>query len=142
MPKTKQQIFDFVVKFLVKQGGPALDSQGDCVYKTSDGKKCAIGCLIPDKVYSPVFEGKSIESLLGTFKAFESVKLTQFALENEEFLVALQNTHDSLYARTDEKYWSANFFFKLSAIAKEFNLKTKKLERTKKKWKKKHAHNQ
>jgi hypothetical protein len=59
---TKQEAFDKVVKHLLKQGEPAFD--GDiCCYRTDDGKKCAAGCLIPDELYDPAWEGKAAFTL-------------------------------------------------------------------------------
>lgn len=52
---TKQEAYEKVVAHLLKQKSRALvlksypdGNQTECKYSTSDGKRCAIGCLIPD----------------------------------------------------------------------------------------------
>lgn len=46
---TLQELFDFVVGHLARQGRPAKNDDGHCVYATSsspDSLRCAVGCLI------------------------------------------------------------------------------------------------
>lgn len=64
-PLTNQQIFNRVAKHLLAQGRRAM-SNGACVYRGPGGTKCAVGCIIPDELYSPEFEGNNVE---GIFKA-------------------------------------------------------------------------
>lgn len=37
---------------------------GCCTYRGKEGKKCAIGCLIPDHMYNVHMESKSIKALM------------------------------------------------------------------------------
>jgi hypothetical protein len=66
---TKQEIFDHVLTHLRKQGKPAInetDSGEDiCAYRTDDGLKCAVGCLIPDDKYNEDLEGRSATVVYG-----------------------------------------------------------------------------
>jgi hypothetical protein len=55
--QTKQQVFDQVVKHLLKQGKRAYQEGKGCRYRTDDGLKCAVGCLLPDAAYTPDMEG-------------------------------------------------------------------------------------
>ncbi len=57
---TKQETFDKVVRALRKQGSKAMNSQRQCVYRTTDGCKCAAGHLIPDDRYEPSMEGLGV----------------------------------------------------------------------------------
>ncbi|MGQ7794435.1 hypothetical protein ACUN0C_18675 [Faunimonas sp. B44] len=57
----RQEAFDTVVRHLFKQGKQA--KFGGCVYRGPEGTKCAVGCLIPDELYSPKLEGRSVFSL-------------------------------------------------------------------------------
>lgn len=52
----KQEIFDFVVRFLLKQNQKSQNEYMIYKYHLNDGKKCAMGCLIPDKDYHPDME--------------------------------------------------------------------------------------
>lgn len=57
-PTNKNEVFDFVLKNIIKQGGPSLDIfTWECMYRGSNGRKCAVGILIPDEDFDPNFEG-------------------------------------------------------------------------------------
>lgn len=59
---TKQELFNTVVTHLFTQGKRAV-VDGRCRYKYED-TKCAVGCLIPDEMYSGRMENKGFTSLL------------------------------------------------------------------------------
>lgn len=65
-----QEIFNHVKHHLLvvqKVKAEATNQNGmkKCVYRSPDGRKCAIGCLIPDNMYKPDFEEVgSINSVL------------------------------------------------------------------------------
>jgi hypothetical protein len=50
---TNQEIFDKVARHLLTQGARSMGPNGtvQCLYRGSDGLKCAVGCLIPDELY-------------------------------------------------------------------------------------------
>lgn len=56
----KQEIFDKVCAHLLAQKGKAVGEFDACLYRASDGRKCAVGCLIEDEYYSPAIEGVSV----------------------------------------------------------------------------------
>lgn len=56
---TKQETFNIVAKHLLTQNERA-QNYSSCCYLTADGKKCAVGCLIPAGEYSPSFEGLNL----------------------------------------------------------------------------------
>ncbi len=66
----RQSVFNQMIEHLVEQGEPAIDSEYKCVYRTSSGKMCAIGCLIPDDKYDPDFEGSSASDIAGMVLPF------------------------------------------------------------------------
>jgi len=56
---TNQELFDFVVSSVIKQGGPSValtNGQIECLYRSPEGRKCAVGFLIPDDKYTPACE--------------------------------------------------------------------------------------
>ena len=61
--KPEQAIFNTVVKHLLTQNKKSMDSTGGamrreiCAYRGEGGLKCAVGCLIPDELYTPNMEG-------------------------------------------------------------------------------------
>lgn len=65
---TPQEVFDFVVNHLYKQGRPALhnitnhggDGSVKCAYRSQDGLTCAVGCLLTDEEYKPDMEYRGI----------------------------------------------------------------------------------
>lgn len=58
---TKKTLFEKVKKHLLSMKKPARDSDGICFYRTEDGKKCAIGCLLT-KPEAKKLEGSSVDS--------------------------------------------------------------------------------
>ena len=63
-----QAIFDHVITHLKVQGHPAHEEDGSCAYRAEDGSACAVGCLIPDEDYNPVFECKSLDELTANIR--------------------------------------------------------------------------
>ena len=47
-PHNWQRAFDLACEGLAEQGGPSRDAAGTCLYRGPNGRKCAIGWLIPD----------------------------------------------------------------------------------------------
>jgi len=107
---TYQEMFDKVCAHLLTQNKKAMDYEGICRYRSDDGTKCAIGCLIPDDLYEKELEGKGVRELILSEFKFSSY-LQQFDLK---FLIALQATHDC----TSPSKW----YTELEKIAIRFNL--------------------
>ena len=57
-----QEIFNRAYEGLRKQGFELALSQGTCQYRTEDGKRCAVGQLIPESKYRLEFENISISA--------------------------------------------------------------------------------
>lgn len=66
-----QDVFEFVCRHLFEQSekaqGRDAGNIGMCMYRAPDGKKCAVGCLIPDSEYKPSFEGHTVLHLTSTW---------------------------------------------------------------------------
>lgn len=58
-----QEVFNKVVRHLLTQKQKARVGT-TCMYKTPEGLKCAVGCLIPDELYSQDIEGKPADYLI------------------------------------------------------------------------------
>ena len=85
----KQEIFDKVATHLMKQMCQAKHGYF-CKYRTEEGLRCAVGCLIPDHLYSPNLEGKKVEK-----EEFTPIlKALGIRPDNVGFLSALQSIHD------------------------------------------------
>ena len=73
-----QNIFTSVVHHLQKQGVRSLDNGDACAYRGERGRKCAIGAIIPDRLYHEHMEGKRANAFIyplrfppGTYHAGE-----------------------------------------------------------------------
>ena len=60
---TDQEIFDKVLVHLREQGKRATLEKAGCAYRGDKGAMCAIGCLIPDHLYDPRIENRTIDSI-------------------------------------------------------------------------------
>jgi len=62
-PLTEQETFDKVYRHLLTQNKRAAtinkDGKTRCLYRQRN-LRCAVGCLIPDELYSPKMEDKSL----------------------------------------------------------------------------------
>lgn len=100
-----QDIFDKVAKHLLTQGERSESGFIGCVYRTPNGMKCAIGCLIDDEIYTPEIEGKSVDQL--------SI-FTNLSEKKRDLLIFLQMVHDDYSV----KEWS----HELGRVASMFDL--------------------
>lgn len=106
-PLSRTEIFKRVREHLLTQNERAEDDYG-CRYRMPDGKRCAIGCLIPDSLYSTEYEHEGIDSL--PFVLLEYLG----GLYNEDFLQDLQNVHDG--------YTPESWPIELDRVAHEYGL--------------------
>ena len=96
-----QTIFYRVVRHLLTQGEKStkvLHGYGNeqCVYKNPDGLKCAVGCLITDKEYTPEMEGKTVDGLFASYPNLAE----RLGKENFHLLNGLQLIHDHRYPKS------------------------------------------
>lgn len=144
--KTAQETFDYVVRALAEQGGPAWgpindrDEVGGCLYRAPDGRKCAFGQVLPDELYTPSMENHYIPVVIrkigadGTDKAL-STQFAQWVCEHLDMLRELQAAHDRAAKTTREskpKLWTdpwkeTGVATRLHEVAQKFGLGTKTL---------------
>lgn len=131
---TLQAIYTRVRRHLLTQGErsqvwlppPDNDSPGEyvCQYRTDSGLKCAIGCLIPDRVYHPRIEGIPISAhyLLssGDWWGPLATTLTRAGIPASETSVALLLDLQRIHDKWPVERWECA----LDAIARRFNLDT------------------
>lgn len=58
-----RDIFNKARKHLLKQKKAAKNEDGTCEYRSDNGLRCAVGCLIPKRVYDSSAEGDGIRML-------------------------------------------------------------------------------
>lgn len=90
---TEQEVFTQVKNHLISQGGKSIvkdyphQNSLTCMYRGSEGRKCAAGALIADDEYKPEMERKSWEAMIRDFNYSR----------NCVFLIAeLQAIHDNI----------------------------------------------
>jgi hypothetical protein len=69
-----------------------IGGETKCLYRTPNDEKCAVGCLIPDKLYQQKFDeadGTSVDGL-------SSEVLDYLGRENLPYLRATQQIHDDV----------------------------------------------
>lgn len=106
---TAQEVFNKVAYHLINQDKKAKEGVG-CVYRTSEGLKCAAGCLIPDEEYNPCFERSRAIILENKYGLFTRLGLN----EHMDLINYLQTIHDLSKV--------VNWKSQLRKLAKEFNL--------------------
>jgi hypothetical protein len=88
-----QVVFDKVAAHLLSQGEKSLRPGVGCAYKTDDGLKCAVGCLIEPQHYKVSIEGESIVSPKVQDVVIKSLKLR---VSSEERILAENKLIDNL----------------------------------------------
>lgn len=115
---TPQDIFDRVSEHLLKQGRAAINPTPHtpsmtCVYRAPNGDKCAVGCLIPDELYRPDFEG-----LPGHRRAIMGAAGVARTELNATLIRHLQSAHDTTLKDYGLKWWAGD----MREIAVRFDL--------------------
>jgi hypothetical protein len=99
---TAQSIFDTVARHFKKQKEQAADGV-TCVYRTLDGKSCAVGCLLTDEEAAraplgsvfKLYEDGTLPERLRPFTNGSLPYNIHEALEDNNLLSALQMIHDT-----------------------------------------------
>ncbi len=86
----QQLVFDAIVRFIRLQGGPSRQKSG-CFYRSADGRKSVIGCLLPDALYADYLEDRDPEDL----PPFVFDALGAETEDDIGFLVELEEAHDT-----------------------------------------------
>jgi len=115
-PVEAQELYDYIVEAIVKQGRPSVGDNDRCLYRGPDGLKCAAGHVIPDSMYSPVrIEDKSVDTLRRDGKLSESL------IPHAALIYYLQRAHDGT-SNMGGDFLNA-FLSDAKHTAVEFNLK-------------------
>jgi len=118
-PVEAQELFNYIVEAIVKQGRPSVGDNDRCLYRGPDGLKCAAGHVIPDSMYSEAMENQGI---VGVAEA----NLLPVSLSTHiDLITRLQYLHDkSGPCDGDGRPFAIYFHDHANQIAREqFNLK-------------------
>lgn len=111
-----QRIYEKVARHLLKQKAQSI-ANGGCAYRGENGLKCAIGCLIPDRLYRPEFDTEQFS----VWDLMQQPELSRLWKTNDEsqvdasFLTKLQSIHDD--------HCPGLWVFWLKRFAKDYGLK-------------------
>jgi hypothetical protein len=119
--KTKQETFDAVVSGLIEQGGPSAgenDCGPTCFYRGKDGRKCAVGLLVPDDEYQEEWENQAVGA---------GLDVDDWLYDNGYdilFCGRLQDAHDIpvFNGEDDDEGWLEEFIVMVDMLAKECGL--------------------
>jgi hypothetical protein len=89
-PIEAQELYDYIVEAVVKQGRPSVGDNDRCLYRGPDGLKCAAGHVIPDSMYSPVAMENS-----GVHQLQSQGELPKSLIPHKNLLGYLQDAHDA-----------------------------------------------
>lgn len=126
---TAQEIFDTVINHLLQQGGPALNYNYDdealddpvCRYRSNNGLKCAVGCLIPDDQYDPLMEGMGVTVTSPSSDPL-NCWVAKYYEPHRDLLVALQSLHDDNGMNYRNSDWQTAILRGAANIANKFGL--------------------
>jgi len=91
-----QDVFDIVAWNLLRQNARAVAfDRVKCMYRAPDGKRCAIGWLIPDDVYSKALEFFGVRDIAQRLIGSEHARFARFLYRHMALLRALQEMHDA-----------------------------------------------
>lgn len=132
---TPQEIFDYVLVFMRKQGRPAFRNMA-CKYETQgldeSGNamtlKCAAGCLFPEGFYRPEMDDRNGQEGGGyqfsnLLVAFTSIEWPQWMKDNRALINSLQSAHD-IHADLDlaQYKWLDSFEDQMVHVATNYHL--------------------
>lgn len=92
-----QQIYDTALFGLRRQGAASVNESG-CLYRGDEGRKCAVGMLIPDADYEFSMEQQCSSLLLSKYPRLAYLR------EHRALLELLQDAHDD-YLTTSVEDW-------------------------------------
>ena len=90
----EQKAFNAVVKHARKQNTKAKNDLGFCCYRAKDGKRCFIGCILPDRLYKKELEKKRFDVILKKF-GDSILSSWKYRSLDQNFGNQLQNIHDN-----------------------------------------------
>ena len=113
------EIFKRIAEHLRTQGRPAYaEDNWSCRYRAESGLSCAVGCLIPDELYNPRFEGKAAPAVINSL--YKS-GLADWR-EHTNLLEALQELHDNCELTRKGTFHKRQLASRLREIAQRFSL--------------------
>lgn len=119
MPRTNQEIFNVVAVHLLNQKARSVTGTfNDCMYYGSDGRCCAVGCLIPPDKYTPDFEGVPVPCTPSLITKIQRELLSAIDVEPDSRTLRLLRDLQFLHDQQDPLSWYSG----LGNIAQAYSL--------------------
>jgi len=97
VPETVEEFYAATREYFTRPGATLAKEKGYCRYRHKDGAKCAVGCHIPDELYTPEFEHKGLDGLINVAKETGNPLAEVFSGEDVlTFLKSAQILHDNI----------------------------------------------
>jgi hypothetical protein len=112
-PVEAQELYDYIVEAIVKQGRPSVGDNDRCLYRGPDGLKCAAGHVIPDSMYSEDMENRAL------FQLKDQKKIPKSLIRHAGLMSLLQDVHDEPLIRAD---FLNGFLSRVKIVAEMKNL--------------------
>lgn len=115
-----QSLFNQATLGVWKQARCSTDAAGGtCFYRGPNNVKCAVGHVIPDRLYDPRMEGNTVYLVLRLDLSPGLAYLKPFTA----FLDALQMSHDAMNAQITGPAFQSHWLEEVKAVAREFGPK-------------------
>jgi hypothetical protein len=128
---TKQEIFNFGLVEILKQGKPSINAETkSCLYRDADGNNCIVGKMLPEDFIekNPTANGCGVGSLINRHILPEELSWMRKG-DTPTFLRRLQGCHDDAALDnennviiTDSEEFLKKFKTKMQAFAATHNL--------------------
>lgn len=121
-----QEAFDIALNGILSQGGPSQRGgtgarNTHCLYRGPEGRKCAIGWLIPDDEYQVHFEEGSLGDVYEACPSLDGL--------DDDILDRIQRAHDNAaidagrgQPQTDMAIFKENFLTLMQSVASDYDL--------------------
>lgn len=120
-----QVLFDKVARHLFKQNKKCVDPEtNQCRYRGDNNTKCAIGILIPNRLYDPAMETERASRVMRRFPKVETI----IGTDNHSLANELQIVHDYAKLTVKKTFNKKELRLSLMAVAKKNKLSTKVLQ--------------
>ena len=111
---TNQEALNKVWDYFVVQGNPPSYDGSSCFYRLN-GKRCAVGVLIPDEEYAPDMEDIVAPDMIQVVPSLSGL--------SGRFLLSIQTTHDDASSEPD---FGSEIVKRLRWVAEDYGLEVPK----------------
>lgn len=128
MITTAQEAYDQIVEYFSRPEARLGHEGGQGRYRTSDGRKCAVGCLIDDEHYDPEWDtgeySGGVNSLLVTSRSMRAAFDLPLRRQDEDEKYKFANFLSDAQMKHDAARSVDSFLVTLKALAHEYGLQT------------------